>query len=257
MNTIPHSKNLKLFPTLAAIFLLPLQGLIADDLPSAMLLARADDAPGQAALQKLRADLTTRYTLTVVDFQKESTPDLPRLAKAKLLVIAQTPDTWPPALTTAVAAGMDRGLAIVVLDAGLATRTSSNTEEAAFWQRLALVQGCAVQCPVSPELMAAPQKSGPHPAGRGVAPESTAALTPSAPPRHVMEKLAADDTGRTRAWISAYTARNERIGQVAVLPLTSSAALASPDVRRLVLHAGLTITGNRDLIPAAGLPVVP
>jgi hypothetical protein len=249
----------RLFALITLAFFLIVQTAPAEDRPSLVLVAKASDEAGRAALEKLAADLANRYAVFAVDFDGDDSASIAAMTKASLVVIAPSPADWPVELTAAVFACMDRAVPLVLLDAALAARTMNNKVTSALWTRLAVAQGCAEQAPAPAALFSGPKKSGPHPATNGVEKSVAASLTVTAAPRHVLEEITSDEAGRTRAWVTAYyvPAPVDRYGTVAVIPVSSAASLAAPTIRRLVLQAGLAVTGNSDLIPSAGVPVAP
>lgn len=244
--------------TTAAISLM-VRAVPAEDRPSVVLIAQATDIAGRGALEKLTSDLAKRYAVLPVDFDGDDMASIAGMRRATLLVMAPSPAAWSAELTAAVSACMDRAVPLVMLDASLAARTSEDKATSALWARLATARGCLEKAPAPAALFSAPMKSGPHPAAHGVEKATAVSLTAGAAPRHVLEEIIADEAGRTRAWLTAYYVPEpvNRHGQVAVIPMSSAASLAAPALRRLVLQSALTVTGNRDLIPAAGVPVAP
>jgi hypothetical protein len=207
-------------------------------------------------MAKLIADLAPRFKVFTYDFAGDDSAAVAELDDAALLVIGSTPGDWPAALAAGVSAHLDGGRSLVILDGEFRGKSPSHRP---LWNRLERLLGCCEEAPAPLFLFEPRKQPANHPVTRGVDPAAFASLSAEAAPRHLIAVVAKDNQQQALAWMTAYaaTAPASRIGNVAVVPLKSTAALAAPAVRRLVLQAAMTATDNEDLIPADGMKVTP
>ncbi len=224
-----------------------------------VLVGKADGKTESAAWDKLKSDLSSRFKVFPVDFDGNDEAAIAELPTAKLLVLGFTPAEWPADLVGGVRSYLDRGFPLLVLDDQFKGKSAAGGDAGDLWQKLELALGCSDTAPAPDALFKTAGEPARHATMSGVAAEAMSALSPAAPPCHLLYTIASDAKGTPLAWMSAYQSPPpaDRLGNVAVVPLSSPAMLASADVRRLVVQSTLAATDSEDLIPAAGLPVAP